>query len=483
MNITTIEEINKKLTDTTYKNLDNIAKQQGFITTQGIICDIKMYDWMTIIVLKHENETLKCVAYKEIHDYIKQNKENLINTLNSVTGNIKVDKYKMWYELNIQQYPITLDNNVVINELIKKCEEIKYLPNNTKKHIKFNKIRHIGIISREDTQGYNDFVTNFKLNNDVVKITLMSISLEGKNTERGLINAIEELNKHDVDVIIIIRGGGCTQDISNSYDTMEIFRTIKQSNIPVITAIGHEADKGDKLLITEISDYNFGTPTKASILMRTEILDDINTNIKNIIRLSKNKYTKIVTDEIDNCYRCIKQCFDIICKNTGYILNNTIFKIDNDTNHVYIKRNNIYYKYTINISDITDDIDEPITNCIYDVYNAIENQDYDKLYTCLDKFYEKSGQIDMLQKSAIITNIVDDISIWKCIYNNLDINIYSKKCEIDYEYCENKVSDLEHHKDICYLYYNCCICSRILDNADDYSDDVISNIAKIFINN
>ena len=36
---------------------------------------------------------------------------------------------------------------------------------------------------------------------------------------------------------------------------------MKKSNVPIITAIGHEQDKGDKLLITNVSDIDFPTPT------------------------------------------------------------------------------------------------------------------------------------------------------------------------------------------------------------------------------
>ena len=55
---------------------------------------------------------------------------------------------------------------------------------------------------------------------------------------------------------MIIRGGGDTSGISNSFDTIELFDAIYSSKIPIITAIGHEADTGDKLLITNVSDYD-----------------------------------------------------------------------------------------------------------------------------------------------------------------------------------------------------------------------------------
>ena len=72
------------------------------------------------------------------------------------------------------------------------------------------------------------------------------ITLEGEKTSPECIKAIE--NSQDSDLILIIRGGGDTAEISNPFDTEELFKSIKSSEVPIVTAIGHEQDKGDKLI-------------------------------------------------------------------------------------------------------------------------------------------------------------------------------------------------------------------------------------------
>ena len=100
------------------------------------------------------------------------------------------------------------------------------------KNIDWNKINNIGIISKSNTQGYNDFTKQIKI---PININLEEIILEGKDTAKTCIKAINNLQQNDI--IIIIRGGGTTSEISNSFDVTELFKKIKKSKKPVITAM------------------------------------------------------------------------------------------------------------------------------------------------------------------------------------------------------------------------------------------------------
>ena len=70
--------------------------------------------------------------------------------------------------------------------------------------------------------------------------------------------------KQQVDIILIMRGGGNTSGMSDSFDTIELFESIRNSNVPIITAIGHAADKGDNLLITEIVEKTYNSREQLS---------------------------------------------------------------------------------------------------------------------------------------------------------------------------------------------------------------------------
>ena len=119
------------------------------------------------------------------------------------------------------KYILNVSNLVLENEnsrlKLLKDEIIKFNLHNNKKIIQWNKINKL-VISK--TQGYNDFVKQFDLN---IEINLIEISLEGENTANETIMAIDNLQSND----IIIRGGGATNEISNSFDNIDLFKKIK----------------------------------------------------------------------------------------------------------------------------------------------------------------------------------------------------------------------------------------------------------------
>ena len=141
-----------------------------------------------------------------------------------------------------------------------------------------------------------------------------------------------------------MRGGGSTFDISNSFDTLPIFDAIKNSTIPIITAIGHEADKNDKLLITTVSDFNFSTPSTAALELTTILLEPIfqhiNTNITTLKTLFYKLTSKNTFDEYINLKNNIQTYFKII-------MVGPIISIEDNIDSIIIFKNNEYYKLNI----------------------------------------------------------------------------------------------------------------------------------------
>jgi hypothetical protein len=129
-----------------------------------------------------------------------------------------------------------------------------------KRILDYEKLNHICILSKRGTQGYTDFIEQLDI---PLHITLKTICLEGENTKRDLVKAMKTIDD-TYDLVLIMRGGGFTTDISLSFDDLEIFKSIRECPIPVMTAIGHTNDCHDSLLITDISDLDCHTPTTAA---------------------------------------------------------------------------------------------------------------------------------------------------------------------------------------------------------------------------
>jgi exodeoxyribonuclease VII large subunit len=233
---------------------------------------------------------------------------------------------------------INNNNDSRLKTLKEECDLKGYFIN--KKRIHWENVKKIGIISKKDTQGYTDFISQFKI---PISIMLKEIALEGENTETDVNNAIQELQKGEVDIIIIIRGGGSTIDISNSFDKIGIFEILKKSVVPIITAIGHEADKDDKLLITNVSDYNYSTPTRAAVeLNRIFITPKINKLHQYSDELTE-KFNDNSEKEIEKEYLNLKCLIENVFKNK---FGGLICKVDDDE-FVIIQKDDKFYKNTI----------------------------------------------------------------------------------------------------------------------------------------
>lgn len=152
------------------------------------------------------------------------------------------------YGLKLQIYNI--DPLYTIGDLeskkratLEKIQKEKLLKKNSNLHLP-PVIKHIAIISSEQAAGYEDFVNHITLNTYGYGFTLMlfEAAVQGVNAEQEICSAIARAQDHDVDAIVLIRGGGSRLDLEifNSYS---IAVAIAECRIPVISGIGHESDE------------------------------------------------------------------------------------------------------------------------------------------------------------------------------------------------------------------------------------------------
>lgn len=317
------------------------------------------------------------------------------NKLCKIEGYLNCDYYYG------HKYILNVSNLILENEnsrlKLLKDEIIKFNLHNNKKIIEWNKINRIGIISKKETQGYNDFVKQFNLN---IPINLIEITLEGENTANETMIAIDNLQSSDI--IIIIRGGGATNEISNSFDNIELFKKIKNSYKPIISAIGHEYDKGDKLLITEITDLNYSTPTTAALQIKSELISHRVKKINNLYQMFITKLYKTLDDKENELFNVFDMIVDSYYKK---FFGGPIINIDENDKYIIVCYNNEYYKIDIRKKEKTDINKEIIEN-------------YNKL-----KYSIEIKNLDDINK--ILTNIEDDLinKHFKKIKKNKDYKI------------------------------------------------------------
>lgn len=127
--------------------------------------------------------------------------------------------------------------------------------------------QRIAVISSENAAGYGDFCNQLN-NNDYgfhFEATLFPAIMQGEQVEPTIIQALNTINAaaDHYDVVVIIRGGGATADMSG-FDTLALAENVANFPLPIITGIGHERDES---ILDMVSCVRVKTPTAAAAFL------------------------------------------------------------------------------------------------------------------------------------------------------------------------------------------------------------------------
>lgn len=124
--------------------------------------------------------------------------------------------------------------------------------------------QRVAVISSENAAGYGDFC-NHLLGNDHglhFETTLFPAVMQGDQVEASVIAALDRIYEAAdmYDVVVIIRGGGATADLSG-FDTLRLAENVANFPLPIITGIGHERDES---VLDMVAYQRMKTPTAAA---------------------------------------------------------------------------------------------------------------------------------------------------------------------------------------------------------------------------
>lgn len=145
----------------------------------------------------------------------------------------------------------------------------------------------IGLITSSDAAAYTDFIKVLKARRGGVEINFISVAVQGREATGEICAAIEQLNDNfaDLDVLVLVRGGGSIEDL-HAFNDESVVRTLARSRIPTMTGVGHERDV---TLVDYVSDVRGSTPSNCAELL-TPTREDLLSGI--------NKLTKSMTDNL-----------------------------------------------------------------------------------------------------------------------------------------------------------------------------------------
>jgi exodeoxyribonuclease VII large subunit len=132
--------------------------------------------------------------------------------------------------------------------------------------------RRVGVVTSPTGAAIRDIIRTIERRTRTVSILLAPTRVQGEGAGQEVARAIRALNEHHlralsegrsedcVDVIIVGRGGGSSEDLW-AFNEEEVARAIRASHVPVISAVGHETD----FTISDFaSDVRAATPTAAA---------------------------------------------------------------------------------------------------------------------------------------------------------------------------------------------------------------------------
>lgn len=235
----------------------------GSVAVRGEISNYKMYpSGHHYFTLKDEGGALKCVMFKGNAIRLRFRPENGMKVI--AMGKISVFPRDGAYQLYCSA--MALDG---IGDLYAAFEQLKaklageglFDPSHKKPLPKYPGV--IGIVTSSAGAAVHDMLRILRKRYPLTKVRLFPVRVQGVEAPPEIVGAIRYANRYNLaDLLIVGRGGGSIEDLW-AFNDERVARAIYDSEIPVISAVGHEPD----VTISDyVADLRAATPSNAAEL-------------------------------------------------------------------------------------------------------------------------------------------------------------------------------------------------------------------------
>lgn len=235
----------------------------GSVAVRGEISNYKMYpSGHHYFTLKDEGGALKCVMFKGNAMRLRFRPENGMKVI--AMGKISVFPRDGAYQLYCSA--MALDG---IGDLYAAFEQLKaklageglFDPSHKKPLPKYPGV--IGIVTSSAGAAVHDMLRILRKRYPLTKVRLFPVRVQGVEAPPEIVGAIRYANRYNLaDLLIVGRGGGSIEDLW-AFNDERVARAIYDSEIPVISAVGHEPD----VTISDyVADLRAATPSNAAEL-------------------------------------------------------------------------------------------------------------------------------------------------------------------------------------------------------------------------
>ena len=289
------------------------------------------------VYLKGEISNFKAHSRGHYYFTIKDEKSRISAIMfASNTKSVKfepVDGMKVLVKGRISVFETTGNYQIYVEEMLEDGignlkKEIPKIPN------------RVGVVTAPTGAAIKDIISTIKRRWPICEIILFPALVQGEDAHKTIVDQIKNAENFNIDTLIVGRGGGSIEDLW-PFNEEDVAIAIYESNIPIISAVGHEIDY---TIADYVADLRAPTPTGAAELAvpdKNEMLKyisnldtRINKQIINLVTINKNNLNKIKKNYIFinpmSIYQTKEMIFDSVNERLKYSLTNLIHVKEKD---------------------------------------------------------------------------------------------------------------------------------------------------------
>ncbi|MCX6149472.1 MAG: exodeoxyribonuclease VII large subunit [Ignavibacteriales bacterium] len=326
--------MNEILTVSGLTKLIKLTLEEEFtdISVEGEISNYKAHvsgHWY--FNLKDSTAVINCTMWRGLNSYVFFTPTDGMKII--VSGRITVYPPRGNYQLEVRSMKPAGEGELqaAFERLKRKLQAEGLFDEQFKKPIP-SFAKKIGIVTAIDGAAFRDLISIARRRFPLIELVIAPSKVQGEGAAISIVESIEMLNtKKDIDLIIVGRGGGSLEDLW-AFNEEAVARAIFASNIPVVSAVGHEVDftiadfVADLRAATPSAAMEIVTPNQEDLmnfleefsLKSTEIISYILDDKKKMIWNIMNSYgfrvpqdkVKIKIQELDNLFYRVQQKID-----------------------------------------------------------------------------------------------------------------------------------------------------------------------------
>jgi len=253
----TVSELTARIRDLLAKNFTELSVE-GEISNCREAQSGHLY-----FTLKDEKAQIRCVWFKQDRRGVKFRVEDGLKV--TLRGSISVYEQRGEYQIYVESMePLGVGAlQLAFGQLKKRLEAEGLFDAKHKKPLPLLPSR-IGLITSPKGAAVRDVVRILRRRFHNVHLTVFPVRVQGEGSAEEIVRALRFFNQRKlVDVLILARGGGSIEDLW-SFNEEIVARAIFDSEIPLISGVGHETDF---TIADFVADVRASTPSAAAELV------------------------------------------------------------------------------------------------------------------------------------------------------------------------------------------------------------------------